>query len=151
VILPLQALRCQIKVASSCGPPNSFDTPLACGMLWAQDFNSGAFVPIYMSVRLPARQPQLTGGCKKRQPSPNTRRLTVPRTSTVPNSDQAKARADASFRKQERAREGAQAWTEHQAAARATLEKTARLRALRLTKEAAEKPATAAKMAARVS
>ena len=75
----------------------------------------------------------------------------MPKTLTVSNSDQAKARAEASFRKQERAREGAQAWTEHEAAARATLEKTARLRALRLTKEAAEKPATDAKMVAKAS
>jgi hypothetical protein len=65
--------------------------------------------------------------------------------------DQAKARAEASFRKQERAREGAEAWTEHAAAGRATLEKTARLRALRLAKEAAENPATGANKAARAS
>jgi hypothetical protein len=72
---------------------------------------------------------------------------------TVPNSDpdQAKARAEASFRKQERAREGAEAWTEHVAADRATLEKTARLRALRLAKEAAEKPGTGTKKAAKAS
>ena len=71
----------------------------------------------------------------------------------MPNSDpdRVKARAEASFRKQERAREGAQAWTEHEAAARATLEKTARLRALRLAKEAAEKPATGAKKVAKAS
>jgi hypothetical protein len=40
-------------------------------------------------------------------------------------------------KRQERAREGAQAWAEYQAEGRATREKTARLRALRLAKEAA--------------
>jgi hypothetical protein len=54
------------------------------------------------------------------------------------NIQQAKARAEAKFKKEERARDGAQAWKEHEAEARAVLEKTARLRALRLTKRAAE-------------
>jgi hypothetical protein len=40
-------------------------------------------------------------------------------------------------RKQERARDGAQAWAEYQAQGRAALEKTARLRALRLARDAA--------------
>jgi hypothetical protein len=40
-------------------------------------------------------------------------------------------------KKHERARDGAQAWAEYQAQARALQEKTARLRALRLAKEAA--------------
>jgi hypothetical protein len=66
---------------------------------------------------------------------------------TVPTSDQAKARVEASFKKEERAREGAKAWTEHEAAARATLEKTARLRALRLAKESAEAAVTGGKKA----
>ena len=65
----------------------------------------------------------------------------------MPNTDEAKARAEASFKKEERAREGAKAWREHETAARATLEKTARLRALRLAKESAEAPATGAKKA----
>lgn len=39
-------------------------------------------------------------------------------------------------KKQERAREGAQAWADYQAEARATQEKTARLRALRLERDA---------------
>lgn len=63
------------------------------------------------------------------------------------NSDQTKARAEAAFKKGERAREGAKAWTEHEAAARATLEKTARLRALRLAKESAEHDASSTKTA----
>jgi hypothetical protein len=40
-------------------------------------------------------------------------------------------------RKLERARDGAQAWAEYQAEVRATWEKTARLRALRLARDAA--------------
>jgi hypothetical protein len=63
----------------------------------------------------------------------------------VLNSDLAKARAEAIFKKEERARDGAKAWTEHEAAARATLAKTARLRALRLAHESAGMAATGAK------
>jgi hypothetical protein len=50
--------------------------------------------------------------------------------------EQARRRAEAAFKKEERAREGAIAWCEHQAALRATEEKTARLRALRLARAA---------------
>jgi len=53
--------------------------------------------------------------------------------------EQARRRAEATFKKEERAREGAIAWRDHQAALVATEEKTARLRALRLAREAAEK------------
>ena len=42
-------------------------------------------------------------------------------------------------KKQERAREGAQAWAEYQAEGRAMRERTARLRALRLARETATK------------
>jgi hypothetical protein len=56
--------------------------------------------------------------------------------------DTARARAQAAFRKEEQAREGAKAWLEYEAEARATQEKTARLRALRLAKEAADKDAS---------
>ena len=56
------------------------------------------------------------------------------------NSKEAKARAEASFnRKQEQAREGTKAWAEYQAEYRGVDEKIARLRALRLAKEAAER------------
>jgi len=55
------------------------------------------------------------------------------------NSDEARARAETVFKKEQQAREGAQAWLEYQAQARATQEKTARLRALRLAKEASDK------------
>jgi len=55
--------------------------------------------------------------------------------------DTARARAQAAFRKEEQAREGAKAWLEYEAETRATQEKTARLRALRLAKEAKDKDA----------
>jgi hypothetical protein len=55
-------------------------------------------------------------------------------------------RTDASFSKKERqAREGAKAIAEYEAQANATRKKTARLRALRLAKEAADMEAEAAK------
>jgi hypothetical protein len=58
----------------------------------------------------------------------------------VTNSKEAlKKRADARFKKDERVREGTKAVLEYEAEGRAVREKTARLRALRLDKEAAEK------------
>jgi hypothetical protein len=54
-------------------------------------------------------------------------------------SDAARARAEASFKKEERAKEGAKAFMEYQANGRMVREKTERLRALRLAKEAADK------------
>jgi hypothetical protein len=55
------------------------------------------------------------------------------------NSNEAKTRAEASFkRKEEQAQQGAKAWEEYQAQRRAVAEKTERLTALRLAKEAAE-------------
>jgi len=56
---------------------------------------------------------------------------------TEPN--EARARAEASFRKEERAKEGAKAMMEYQANSRMIREKTERLKALRLAKEAADK------------
>ena len=52
------------------------------------------------------------------------------------DSDQARQRAERSFKKEQRAQDGRAAVTEYEAEARATREKTARLKALRLTKEA---------------
>jgi hypothetical protein len=52
------------------------------------------------------------------------------------NSDQAHDRAEALFRKEQRFREGQQAMTDYQAELRAMREKTARLRALRLARDA---------------
>ena len=56
---------------------------------------------------------------------------------TEPN--KARARAEASFSKEERAKEGAKAMMEYQANSRMIREKTERLKALRLAKEAADK------------
>jgi hypothetical protein len=49
------------------------------------------------------------------------------------------ARAEASLRKEERAKEGAKATMEHQANGRMIREKTERPKALRLAKDAADK------------
>jgi uncharacterized protein involved in exopolysaccharide biosynthesis len=54
-------------------------------------------------------------------------------------SNEAHARAEASFRKEERAKDGAKAMMEYQASSRAVGEKIARLKALRLAKEAVDK------------
>jgi hypothetical protein len=55
------------------------------------------------------------------------------------NSKDARARAEASFkRKEEQARQATKAWIEYEAQRRAVAEKTERLRALRLAKQAAE-------------
>jgi hypothetical protein len=51
-------------------------------------------------------------------------------------SDQARQRAEKSFSREERARDGKSAMMEYEAQARAIREKTARLKALRLAKEA---------------
>lgn len=53
--------------------------------------------------------------------------------------NEARARAEANFKKEERAKEGAEAMLEYQANSRLVREKTERLRALRLAKEAAER------------
>ena len=52
------------------------------------------------------------------------------------NSDQVRQRAERIFKKAERARDGREAMTEYEAGARATREKTARLKALRLDRDA---------------
>ena len=54
-------------------------------------------------------------------------------------SNEARVRAEASFRKEERAKDGAMAMMEYQANARMIREKTERLKALRLAREAADK------------
>jgi len=54
-------------------------------------------------------------------------------------SNDARARAEASFRKEQRAKEGAKAMMEYQANSRMVREKMERLKALRLAKEAADK------------
>jgi len=52
------------------------------------------------------------------------------------NSDLARQRAEKSFKKEERARDGREAMSEYEAQTRAIREKTERLKALRLAKEA---------------
>jgi len=54
-------------------------------------------------------------------------------------SNEARARAEARFRKDERVKDGAKAMMEYQANVRIIREKTERLKALRLAKEAADK------------
>ena len=64
------------------------------------------------------------------------------------HSDEALCRAQALFRKEQQAREGQQAMAEYQAKMEAIREKTARLRALRLVRDAAKRPAASTKGAA---
>jgi hypothetical protein len=62
------------------------------------------------------------------------------------NSEVARHRAEASFKKKElQAREGAKAMADYEAVGRAVEKKTARLKALRLAKEEASRQAAAAK------
>jgi len=58
---------------------------------------------------------------------------------TVQSKEAARTRAESSFKKEERAKEGAKAMMEYQANSRMIREKTERLRALRLAKEAADR------------
>ena len=60
---------------------------------------------------------------------------------------EARSRAEASFKKEERAKDGAKAMVEYQANSRMVREKTERLKALRLAKEAADKEAERANKA----
>jgi len=52
------------------------------------------------------------------------------------NSDQAQQRAERNLKKEERAQDGRKAMTEYEVQARATCQKTARSKALRLAEEA---------------
>ena len=58
---------------------------------------------------------------------------------TEARSSEARARAEASFKKEERAREGAKAAAEYQAEGKIVRERMAQLKAMRLAKEAADK------------
>ena len=57
------------------------------------------------------------------------------------NLDRVQKRVEALFKKEERAREGVEAMSEYKADVRAVREKTVRLRALRLAKEAGDNEA----------
>ena len=63
----------------------------------------------------------------------------MPTKASEARSSEARARAEASFRKEERAKDGAKAMMEYQAHNRVVRERMAKLKALRLAKEAAEK------------
>jgi len=67
------------------------------------------------------------------------RRMRLATKASEARSTEARARAEASFRKEERAKDGAKAMVEYQTNSRVVREKTARLKALRLAKEAADK------------
>jgi hypothetical protein len=66
-------------------------------------------------------------------------RLTEQETTLNTRSDEVRARAEANFRKEERAKDGAKAMMEYQANMRLVREKTERLKALRLAKEEADR------------
>jgi hypothetical protein len=68
-------------------------------------------------------------------------RLTEKEMTLANNSKDTPKRTEARFKKEERAREGAQAMLEYEAEGRAVREKTVRLRALRLAAEAGKKDA----------
>jgi hypothetical protein len=74
--------------------------------------------------------------------------MRLPTKASEARSSEARSRAEASFRKEERAKDGAKAMMEYQAHSRIVREKTAKLRALRLAKEAAEKAVEPAKKTA---
>jgi hypothetical protein len=67
--------------------------------------------------------------------------MRLPTKANEARSSEARSRAEASFRKEERAKDGAKAMMEYHAHSRVIREKTAKLKALRLAKEAAEKEA----------
>jgi hypothetical protein len=75
-----------------------------------------------------------------RLPPPKRERILATRASEAKSSEN-KARAEASFKKDERAKDGAKAMMEYQANSRIVREKMARLKALRLAKETADKEA----------
>jgi hypothetical protein len=92
----------------------------------------------------------LRGAAIKGSAGPKEAKL--PTKSEIAQSTEARARADASFKKEERAKDGAKAMMEYLANARMVRERTERLRALRLAREAADKdgegtPAVARKVA----
>lgn len=66
-------------------------------------------------------------------------RLIEKETTLTTRSDDAKTRAEASFKKEQRAKEGTKAMMEYQANSRDVRANMERLKALRLAKEAADK------------
>jgi hypothetical protein len=89
-----------------------------------------------MGIKLPDCKPTLVSEQKMQRrvdvrPTPNPHGIPM-------RADQTPARAEALFKKEEQIREGAKAMAEYKAAQQATREKTARLRALRLARDAAK-------------
>jgi hypothetical protein len=78
----------------------------------------------------------ITGGWIAR--FPRKKEKTLATRASEARSTENKARAEASFKKEERAKEGAKAMLEYQANGRVVREQMARLKALRLAKEAAD-------------
>ena len=72
---------------------------------------------------------------------PDRKEITLAIKTSEERSTTARARAEASFKKEERAKDGALAMTEYLAQGRIARERMEQLRALRLAKEAAEKQA----------
>jgi hypothetical protein len=70
---------------------------------------------------------------------PDRKEMTLTTKTSEERSTAARARAEASFKKEERAKDGALAMTEYLTNARMVRERTERLRALRLAKEEADK------------
>ncbi len=68
----------------------------------------------------------------------------MPTKTSEARSTEVRARAEANFKKEERAKEGAKAMLEYQTNSRIVREKMSRLKALRLAKEAADKEIVAA-------
>jgi hypothetical protein len=83
------------------------------------------------------------GNCEVSTPKKDAQRRvadsTEQETTLTTRVDEARARAEANFRKEERAKDGAKAMMEYEANIRLVREKTERLRALRLAKEAADR------------
>jgi len=69
----------------------------------------------------------------------------LPTRSGEAQSSEARTRADANFKKEERAKDGAKAMMEYVANGKSVRQKMARLKALRLAKEAADKEAEVVK------
>jgi hypothetical protein len=66
------------------------------------------------------------------------RRVAGEETTLATRPDEARARAEANFKKEQRAKDGAKAMMEYQANSRIVREKMEKLKALRLAKEAAD-------------
>jgi hypothetical protein len=106
---------------------------------WAFFPNFHAYIP---QVSLPGSAnpapagldsgPASNGGCYRRSIAEKETSL------TTKNANQVRDRAEASFKKEQRAQEGIKAMADYEAEGRALRERTAKLRALRLAKEAAE-------------